>query len=41
LLQQNRAGSVLLSKPPVPYEVWNDLEDGVVTFFRVLREHPA
>jgi DNA adenine methylase len=32
---------VLLRKPPAHYEVWNDLEDGAVTFFRVLCEHPG
>lgn len=34
------AASVLLQKPPVPYEVYNDLDGMVVNFFRVLRERP-
>jgi DNA adenine methylase len=32
------AASVLLQKPPAPYEVYNDLESDVVNFFQVLRE---
>ena len=31
---------VLLRKPPSPTEVYNDLDDEVVNFFRVLREQP-
>lgn len=33
--------SVLLRKPPAEYEVLNDLDGTVVTFFRVLRERTA
>jgi DNA adenine methylase len=33
-------GSVLIQKPPVPVEVYNDLSGRVVNFFRVLREQP-
>jgi DNA adenine methylase len=35
------AASVLLRKPPAPYEVYNDLDGEVVGFFRVLRERPG
>jgi DNA adenine methylase len=34
------AMSVLLRKPPSPVEVYNDLDEEVVNFFRVLREQP-
>lgn len=34
-------GSVLLRKSPAKIEVYNDLNGGVVNFFRVLRERPA
>lgn len=36
------AGSlaVLFAKPPAPHEVVNDLNHGIVTFFRVLRDRP-
>lgn len=33
--------SVLLAKPPSPHETVNDLDDVLVTFWRVLRERPA
>jgi DNA adenine methylase len=33
-------GSVLFRKPPARLEVYNDLDEGLVTFFRVLRERP-
>lgn len=32
-------GSVLFAKPPSPVEVYNDLDSGLVNFFRVLRDH--
>jgi DNA adenine methylase len=35
------AASVLLQKSISPLEVYNDLDSGVVNFFRVLRERPA
>lgn len=35
------AASVLLCKPPAPFEVLNDRDAEVITFFRVLRERPA
>lgn len=31
-------GSVLLAKEPAKFEVYNDLDEGVVNFFRVLRD---
>ncbi|MCM5556300.1 DNA adenine methylase [Pleomorphomonas sp. JP5] len=34
------AASVLLQKQPATTEVWNDLDDSVVSLFRVLREQP-
>lgn len=34
------SGAVLFAKPPSPFEIVNDLDDAVVTFFRVLRERP-
>ncbi|HWD19104.1 MAG TPA: DNA adenine methylase [Verrucomicrobiae bacterium] len=34
------AAGVLLRKEPSPVEVYNDLDSGVVNFFRVLREQP-
>lgn len=33
-------GSVLLRKEPSPFEVYNDLDSGLVSFFRLLRERP-
>ncbi len=35
------AASVLFSKQRVPLEVYNDIHSGLVTFFRVLRDHPS
>jgi len=32
------AASLLLAKPPAPVEVYNDLDSGLVNFFRVLRD---
>lgn len=34
-------GSVLLSKQPAVLDVYNDAEDGLCNFFRVLRERPS
>jgi DNA adenine methylase len=34
------AMSVLLSKPPSEIQVYNDIDRDLVTFFKVLREHP-
>ena len=34
------AASILLQKPLSPLEVYNDLDSGVVNFFKVLRERP-
>jgi DNA adenine methylase len=34
------AGSVLFAKPRVTLEVYNDLDAGLVTFFRALRDQP-
>jgi len=34
------SAAVLLNRAPSPVEVYNDLDSGVVTFFRVLRERP-
>lgn len=34
------AASVLLQKPPAVTDVWNDLDENVVSLFRVLREQP-
>jgi len=31
--------SMLFAKPPSPVEVYNDLDSGLVNFFRVLRDH--
>lgn len=33
--------SVLLQKAPAPFEVLNDIDGDVISFFRVLRERPA
>lgn len=33
------AGNIILNKPQSPVEVYNDLNDEVVNFFRVLRDH--
>lgn len=35
------SGAVFFAKPPVTHEILNDLDGGIVTFFRVLRERPA
>lgn len=32
------SAAVLLAKPPSPVEVYNDIDEGLVTFFRVLRD---
>jgi DNA adenine methylase len=32
------SGAVLFAKPPAPMEVYNDVDQGCVTFFRVLRD---
>lgn len=34
------SGAVLFSKPPSPHEIVNDINDVLVTFWRVLRERP-
>jgi DNA adenine methylase len=34
------SGAVLFAKAPSPMEFVNDIDDGIVTFFRVLRERP-
>jgi DNA adenine methylase len=34
------SAAVLLTKPPSPNEVYNDINSGLVSFFRVLRERP-
>jgi hypothetical protein len=33
--------AVLFAKPRAQLEVYNDIDDGLVTFFRVLRDRPA
>jgi DNA adenine methylase len=33
-------GAVLLAKEPSPVEVYNDVDEGLVTVFRVARHHP-
>lgn len=35
------AASILIKKPRSPIEVYNDIDDDVVNFFRVLREQPT
>ena len=35
------SGAVLFNRVPSPIETYNDIDDGVVNFFRVLREKPA
>jgi len=32
------AAALLLAKPPSPVEVYNDIDSGLVNFFRVLRD---
>src|SRR5947209_4967208 len=32
------SGALLFAKPPSPLEIFNDLDSGVVQFFRVLRD---
>jgi DNA adenine methylase len=32
------SGALLFAKDPVPYEVYNDLDEGLIGFFRVLRD---
>ena len=34
------SGAVLFSKPPSAIETVNDIDDDIVNFFTVLREHP-
>lgn len=34
------SGAVLLNRAPCPVETYNDIDGDVVTFFRVLRDHP-
>lgn len=34
------AGSILFAKEPANLEVYNDIDSGLVTFFRALRDHP-
>lgn len=34
------SGAVLLNRTPCPIETYNDIDGDVVTFFRVLRDHP-
>lgn len=34
------SGAVLFAKAPSPHEIVNDLDDGVITFLRVLRDRP-
>ncbi|AXV09853.1 Methyltransferase (plasmid) [Euzebya pacifica] len=34
------SGAVLFAKGPAPVEIVNDLDDAIVTFFRVLRDRP-
>lgn len=34
------SGAVLLNRAPCPIETYNDIDGDVVTFFRVLRDHP-
>jgi hypothetical protein len=35
------SGAVFFAKPPAVIEIINDVDRGVITFFRVLRERPA
>lgn len=35
------SGAVIMNREPSPIETYNDLDSGVVTFFRVLRNHTA
>ena len=35
------SGAVLLAKPPAPFEIVNDLDQALVTFWKVLRERTA
>ena len=35
------SGAVLLNKPPSPVEVWNDIDNELVSLFMTVRDHPT